>query len=810
MGNYYVVHQVEALELIPLGDDDLEGAVPTGAGRWDLSLIDQPLERGQVLEVYEDGLLATEIFAVQTRVRFTGTAITAPDARGRYRAVECPEQWLKTASGVIGQHRHVDAWRVPAEGPIRMLGLVLEPDSRQGSTVAERHEAAVAARAAARERAALEEANKARAEGVNHGFVNPYNFVPLPDCDPVRSAPVNHVQLDRGNVSGRIDVTFEARTRLALPGPEEHGITRPHFVDGRYILPGSSLGGAVRSFHEALTGSCLRIIDANFRPVHREPARVRDSRWRLAVVEQTAPSVTVKLCDLIPHQGRQYPAVWVEGNSLPGPHTSTARYLGAIAALQTVHGRLEADGAGLAPAPSGGLTRSGEWVPLVTAKGARGRRHPYHLALGQLGSTSRAIRPPVLRDYVLTAENAEDVVRVRRGDPVETLVNHEGFTGTRQTVGETLAVGDVIWVRLNGGEVDRVSRAAIWRTLGDHPLRERIDQYHPCDDPDRLCPSCALFGMTDDVGGDAEGKAEQNAYRGHVRFGDAEVSEIEEQVTYLVRMGQPRPGSSQFYMENAPRWVGTLAGRDQRPLRDWGSAADSGDKPRRIRGRKRYWAVTEAQPRRRLPGHHPDHRHVAAEPGDDSPGYHLVPRGAVLTASVYFDNVTPEQLGALLMSLQPRLLGEVAELESLSALPEAREFVLQLGRGKNVGLGVVATSELKVVAWSESRYDGEAVHHEVTVEDALAAFGDWVQSLGECGVQIKRTWTSLAALSLLDRVPPDAITYPPDDVYRAEYQFDFWKASSGNYLTNNPDGKGFTVLPLADDPDPFIKPRWWT
>jgi CRISPR-associated protein (TIGR03986 family) len=790
---YYVVHSAEPLQLIPMGDadEDLQGLVPgTLDMEWNLEEVLEPVEVGQVFERIEieteNYLYPTDKQAAKSVVENFGTVVKMPNPENgnRPEALDLPKTWLDFATGVITSTSCREAWRYPSAGRIDLLGLVLRPVAGADTTVSGRHEAV--------EREVRHRQSRGRA------FVNPYNFVPLPEVGPLRLAPEGHLRLAEGNLSGRIEVTFEAVTPLALPGNAYQGVTSPYVVNNERILPGSSLGGAVRAFHESLTGSCLRIVDPGFRPVHRETARARDARWRLAVVE-SGDGVEVRLCEVQTHDGKQYPVVWVEGSSLPGRPSAAKRYSGRPVSLDATAGRLE----GLA----GGMTEDedGPWVALIAAKGARGANVAYHCAIGRLSDETAAVSQEVLQAYALTAEDAEDVVKRRRGDVPDTLVRHGNFTGDRQEIREHLSSGDVVWVKLHGKEIVEVSRSAIWRVLGDYELSKRIGSYTPCDDPTHLCPSCSLFGMVDDEGG-RTGEAQQRAYRGHVRFGDAGISEVDEEVAHLARMGQPRPGSSQFYLDTDAQWSNKLASENERPLRDWGSEVDDSETPRLIRGRKRYWPQTTAPPRHRLPNHARESRFEAAEPGADTTAYQLVPVAAELTATIHFDNLRPDQLGALILSVDPQLFGQDQRLAGLVGLPQTRQFVLQLGRGKNVGLGSVRTKSLRLSVEGLARYTGSG-SVGVKVSDAVKAFHAWVQTSSSA---IRESWTSLAALCMLDRVPPETLTYPPDDECGADFQFDFWKSSSGAYLkAENRGGRGLTLLPPADAPHPFIKPKWW-
>lgn len=90
---------------------------------------------------------------------------------------------------------------------------------------------------------------------------------------PKETKPVDreqsHLQLSGDRYSGHIDFTFETLqpvhvgTGVLVP-PQEIGVESDaplvkgfHQIDGRLAVPGSSLKGAVRSFVEAITASCV-------------------------------------------------------------------------------------------------------------------------------------------------------------------------------------------------------------------------------------------------------------------------------------------------------------------------------------------------------------------------------------------------------------------------------------------------------------------------------------------------------------------------------------------------------------------------
>lgn len=705
------------------------------------------------------------------------------------------------------------------------------------------------AAAKARDRAAAEQRKRLREWQQSDGFINPYNFVPLPQgSGPEREAPRSHEVLDEGVLSGRIEFTLTALTPLAISGPGEphdrHQPVQPHVIDGAVAIPGSSLAGTVRAFHEALTGSCLRILDPTYVPVHREPAvsHLHDG-WRMAIVEEA--DSTVRLCDPVRVGENDYAAVWVE-----------ARWLGtAVGSLESgdPYNFPAADGdleiptrrdrpelrtaastrapkrrrAGGAKVGEQGALKSGEWTTMVTKRLKSpvtvAGQHPYHLPFARVSDDVVTLPLEVLADYRSVSEGSEDPVTRSKGHlPTLEIQGNKGRVGSRQEKSSALPVGTVVWVdtkeqRDGSRTVTRISRASIWRRRGDYPVRDRVDGYGPCTDPNDLCPSCRLFGMVRERERKATRTGIHEAFRGRVRFGwamfDGEPEAILTSAEQIGPLGQPRPSSGQFYLDTDPVANGKRArSQTDRPLRDWGSSMDSKDRKRRIRGRKRYWAV--ATDGARNVGAHNDNEELRV-------WQKLVKTDSLARGWVTFEGLSRAELGALLASLDPNLLSGVQQAEALSSPDvwgegDKHPFVHQIGKAKAKGLGAVKVDIEKSRFWSSHRYDHQApaadvngaesneVVEEVPIGSLVSEFA------GSVPAQVTDTWPALLAMAQFGRFPTESVKYPPDDRPGANFRFDFWQKSSGGYLSNTEDnmGKGLVVLPDAAAPDPRIRRPW--
>jgi hypothetical protein len=111
----------------------------------------------------------------------------------------------------------------------------------------------------------------------------PYDFVPFPKERPDRKKGAGQDKLDARLLSGTLELTLHTLTPVHVglgysdfikAGNQEYlaalQASKPIREEGttrrRYLIPGSSLKGAVRSLVEAITRSCIRITQGRHRP----------------------------------------------------------------------------------------------------------------------------------------------------------------------------------------------------------------------------------------------------------------------------------------------------------------------------------------------------------------------------------------------------------------------------------------------------------------------------------------------------------------------------------------------------------------
>ena len=634
-------------------------------------------------------------------------------------------------------------------------------------------------------------------------FVNPYTFVPLPDTGPDRCAPHGH-RGDPDLLSAQLDVTITAQAPLLVRGFGTDGTPalpmKPN-PDGSgevAMIPGSGLHGAVRSLHETLTESCLRVFDDGFVPCYRQQADMRQiARLRLAVVREAGP---------VSADGRQAPPA-VQLCAEVGDARRHRLHQNELAERHAAAGLRSGDRLDLV-VPRDDKQRlqitewhdKGAWVVFLSDAGAREPKHPYRAAVRELTDRHEKIPDDAWTTFLDVVETADDMrterlkehpEKERWIEVVHTYEPKDGVAaelrvGMRSLVRRTVEEGQPLWVRLDEhDQITHVQMAQIWRDRGARSAGERVGNFAPCTDDKNLCPSCRLFGSAD-VTGAADGATAQRSYRGHVRFSDAiATGPVTPKKVQLPPMGAPKPGAGQFYLENPPEIIGN-ADKDV-PLRQWGSRADAGEEPRRIRGRKFYWHTVPPVPQ--LPARGVARReHTNTKMTADAV---LFPAGTTFRARITAVDVDREQLGALLAALDPTtVLGR-------------NDLLVHLGGGRPLGYGscTVTVDDSSRVWITGARYS--------TMSTPPDLLGQSRNAFAKTRSHYGATWTALTRALSRGIVARQTVAYPPGELVGEEDVFDFWKQSAGKELEPRGDGTRcghpLTVLPPGSNRDQTMK-----
>jgi len=624
---------------------------------------------------------------------------------------------------------------------------------------------------------------KARAKRIDRLFVNPYTFVPL-RTGPEKSEPVGHSLLTGETVCGSLEVAWSVETPLmcgvdrrepSTSGEEgaDKVVTFAEGADG-CVVPGSSIKGAVRALHEAIANGCMRVLDTSFVPVYREHASPEHRRgYVLGYIEDVA--------DGRPTQIRLSGEVrWVRARDLRAarPDEDRAVKSGQSYAITgkvvAPHGRPQFDG--LQIRSKSGEPAQGDHTILVAATNSARDKSPFWCATGELSDSVLGVSDTGWSDFLYLVEGATDC---EPGGRVEEKVNHarEGLIGTALGPSRVFAKGQVVWVKPNPGRtaVEEISLSALWRSKGSGNVGHRARAHAPCQSWEALCPSCQIFGAAETAGSDHDGQ--QKSYQAHVRFGEGRMETAAgsplqrsdlDQAVQLAPLLSPRPGSGQFYLQNRPS--SQHANRGEVPLRQWGSAADSAQRP--IRGRKFYWHGDPDVQKVARGLNKPRHL-LRGQSDTTTKRVDLARPGAVVRSTIHFEGLTRAQIGSLLMAINP-------------GLAFGSDLRTRLGGGKPLGLGTVKPSIEQITASTAAgRYIGS---HTAGMPSPVGLVDEFKQSASD---SVRAGWPDIEAILRPDPEKTESIWYPPGTTWnnanseKFDQSYEFFGNSDGAYVSDD-------------------------
>lgn len=610
-------------------------------------------------------------------------------------------------------------------------------------------------------------------------FINPYNFVPLPKKIN-RGSPQGHSRLIPGNLSGYVDVTYSATSPISTSTGE----------GGPVHLFGSSFHGAIRSLHETIAGGCLRVLDEDFVPIHRD--HTGNARREIAIVRKFDESglYLSHPSDVVDVPTKMLLAA---ARNTPTLVRTTAQVWLAFNDNGEVSGvSFEDDG-----------SNKNAHRLLVTDTKARLANAPWFFKAVLDDSSASAhgvwVEPKVVSTFRQALVGASDQ-RTKAWDPSDNPDQKEmdgqrwvGVRGPREgaLLGYRLFSGrdddyplvpdQPIFVRTDENDkVIEIALSAIWRNLGTDSIGKRLrGKQGACTDPADLCPSCQIFGSAE--AGPKQEKEERNratqqSYAGHVMISDATILEGQAGPIsiQMPRVGSPNPGSGQFYLQCSEPGALPKQHKD-RPLREWGSGQDK-IKRRDIRGRKYYWTTTWESRRQQFPERdQADHVRTA------------LPEGSVFRVRARFENLTKPQLGSLIAAMSPNIWLAEQGTDAETAAKARMRF----GGGKPQGLGAAEVKSLGLTLVDHKhRWIGSSAADFDTPDAYVAAF---VESVPQ---EVKSTWQALQQVLMEGAVNGSLVKYPPpvnDDA------FYFWTRSVG--LQTNKGEYPLARLPEATAPE---------
>lgn len=632
----------------------------------------------------------------------------------------------------------------------------------------------------------------------NH-FINPYTFVPLPERIS-RAKPRRHDAMDDDAVSGWFTWRLTFETPLVYPHLVDPKDRLPTTANGLISYPGSALRGALRNLHESLTGGCMRVLDDEYVPVHREPMTAGNQKHTLAVVREVDP-----FTDAVTEVELTENLHWVDVSVVHAHIPNEQLYSGRRVHLDENH-IVATEGPNKRNEIREGepFGEGDDWVVHLSDAAARGEN--YFVAVAKLNGKREPISSKSWQEFKKLCAGARDLIgetdppnmssaRPEKPGWPSKEVKHKGeLIGYRRKVDGHLSEGDTVW--LTGAPGNRhLKMATIWRHLGEHPVRDRMNQdFLPCHDPDNLCPTCAVFGSVDARPADTDGRGtavEQAGYASHVRVGWARstLKPTTREVDDIAPLRGPKPSSGGFYLtRNASNPGKASKAENHIPHAHWGSGSDQ--PVRRIRGRKFYWHGQISNH-----GQTSDsvNRQTRRDDQVQDEPVTVADAGLVLEARVSFDNLSREQLGWLLAAADP-----AAFLGS--------ECWVHIGRGKPLGYG---SAQPKVVGLhmytAQSRY-GSAMDKSADQNELISAVRQQVPAeLHAVHDALRRVLASKP-----QDVPADRIWYPTTGNFTSrdanspgrksfDESFKWFAEHSGGRPTKDASGDLVSLPEITDD-----------
>lgn len=535
----------------------------------------------------------------------------------------------------------------------------------------------------------------------NHRFHNPYNFVrTLPERQIAPDAPPD-VQLigcteppthDRWvGLSGQIQCQIKTVTPLFISDAEgveekkkindkkKHYRYRFFQINGKKAIPASSLRGVVRSVFEAVTNSSLSHFGGE-RLSYRLPSNE---------VQKLVPALVEKIGEddkatwslrLLPGDAPFAP----ELGQKKGLYAAPARFYNAVKPT----GRFRKN----PPSPIGdpaqwehgkpyyAVLRKVKFPPswrvldLYSSQEeaekrrgilARSYRDPVAVKQGWLCKTNqnsdnknserffyrdsgRSDVPDLIPLPVSVREKYEalitdyqkrheaDVKKRKQADGVEGKdIAYSRFVLDKKEA--KLSGGELVYVSLTGRvpnlKVMFIAPVSWPRVAYDHTIADLLPKHlEKPTDYDTLDPASRVFGW---VHGD--GKKEEGAYAGRVKFGHALLQKPGEQIgeKTLAVLGSPKPTTTRFYLVQ-PNGKPSKTPRD-----DIAVGYDGNNGRNQLRGRKMYRHFI------------PDEEFMTRREADDQNRSikDAEGAGALFNFTMTFENLAPVELGALIWSL---------------------------------------------------------------------------------------------------------------------------------------------------------------
>lgn len=483
-------------------------------------------------------------------------------------------------------------------------------------------------------------------------FINPYNFVPV-NLNKTSRDDITKSSEQTSLVTGYMECILKCRTALAIPGerkPESEGKEHAQYeffsIDGKPIIPGSSIRGVIRNVYETLTDSCFGTMRKDTKITERVKKALRpgllvrygdngQERWELHKAERyliVTDGNFYKQWELEKEGIRLYGKNWLRKNYKTGDRVRyntvakkkngeahTYKQMGAYA-------NFNRNGKKAGHICIGETAPNRHFQSIFEDKGDSGI---------EIGDDDFARLDTILKMY----RNKKVNKQYGKGQK-----DHKGYEDYEEA--KRNGVIPVYYSKEEAAPLylsfAALGRKAFIKTLND---KAREKSHQKCDSRKNLCPACALFGTTE--GEKAAGK---------VRFTDAvcinyDSKYLQENVTFQ-ELASPHMSYSPFYLRKRG---------NSSEKADYSQSYDS--ECLDIRGRKFYW-------------HHKPDLSKDIPQKERNASFDVIKENAEFKFRIYFENISEEE--------QLHLLATAVNLGENDI---GGKYCHKLGHGKPLGFG---------------------------------------------------------------------------------------------------------------------------
>ena len=488
-------------------------------------------------------------------------------------------------------------------------------------------------------------------------FINPYTFVPISKKEPERIKFEDLYKDSNGKIDGCIECSLETKSSVFVPNTSrtfECGFNDFFSYEDlskkneRVILkeapkypriPGSEIRGMVRSIYEQLTDSCLSVIDNENLAVKRSPKPKEAGVWDRSkdiLYEAERRAIKVEEVNVLKKKSGEE---FITGKEV-FVHCNSKGYVQNIAFDENKN------------AEKGFIL-----------KGEKFQNKKSDSVI--VSKFNKVIK--------------KQLTQVDKDRFKAVLDRYEGYKDYKKAYNSDIRYLPVFYEKVE--DKLYIAPAMITKEVFENTISEILEQNHfkhqPCNSETGFCPACRLFGTI----------AKEKSIASRLRFTDTEVFEnaVFDEPRFTPVLGMPRYSSTEFYLQKPKDSEVAMWNYDYYTINDSKKIEKQITYKPHLNGRKVYWQGADKLSKEKSLDRKEEIKNLNIRSA-----CRALKSGAKTKFKVYFEDISKEELAALLYSLT---LGT--------------ECNHRIGRGKPYGMGAIKVNIEKLTIRKFSFEEGK-------------------------------------------------------------------------------------------------------